>query len=162
MHYHREFTCKRDITLANPQHKICCSLGYKYFLWKFLLQIFVYSWSASFSCKYKVKFNAFLKNHIFLYPRFYNGKLSIICYFLLVLHNYCTSTNNSYVFSWDKISWSLIKFKMLRFWHPFVTEIQLIKTKLFKETNSADSLLRSLQRFRRRSQNVKSLQTENE
>ena len=25
------------------------------------------------------------------------------------------------------------------FWHPFVAEIQLLKTKLFKETNSADS-----------------------
>ena len=29
-------------------------------------------------------------------------------------------------------------------WHPFVPEIQLIKTELFKETNSADSLLRCI------------------
>ena len=35
---------------------------------------------------------------------------------------------------------------MRRFWHPFVPEIQLIKTKLFKETNSADSLIRSIRR----------------
>ena len=30
MHYHREFACERDITLANPQRKIDRSLGYKY------------------------------------------------------------------------------------------------------------------------------------
>ena len=29
---------------------------------------------------------------------------------------------------------------MRRLWHPFVAEIQLLKTKLFKETKSADSL----------------------
>ena len=51
IHYHREFTCKRDITLADPQRKIGCSLGYKYLSWNCLLQIFFYSSSASFSCK---------------------------------------------------------------------------------------------------------------
>ena len=30
MHYHSEFTCKGDITLADPRRKIGCSLGYKY------------------------------------------------------------------------------------------------------------------------------------
>ena len=50
-HYHREFTCKRDITLVDPWRKIGCSLGYRYLSWKFLRQIFFYSSSASFSCK---------------------------------------------------------------------------------------------------------------
>ena len=30
MHYHREFTCKRDITLAGPRSKFGCCFGYKY------------------------------------------------------------------------------------------------------------------------------------
>ena len=51
MHYHGKLTCIRDITLADPGHKIVCSLGYKYLLWKFLLQNIFYSSSASFSCK---------------------------------------------------------------------------------------------------------------
>ena len=42
----------------------------------------------------KVKFNSFLKICLFLYLRFYYGKLPIICYFLLVLHNNNTSANN--------------------------------------------------------------------
>ena len=29
MHYHVEFTCKRDITLADPRRKIGCSWGHK-------------------------------------------------------------------------------------------------------------------------------------
>ena len=42
MHYHKEFTCKRDVTLANPIHKICCSFGYMYLSRKFLLQILLF------------------------------------------------------------------------------------------------------------------------
>ena len=44
MHYHREFTCKRDITLANPRHKIGCSLGVQVpFVNFFAANIFYYS-----------------------------------------------------------------------------------------------------------------------
>ena len=40
--YHREITCKTEVTLANPRRKICWSLVYKYMYlsWKLLLQIF--------------------------------------------------------------------------------------------------------------------------
>ena len=41
----------------------------------------------------KVTFNAFFKNSYFRLPDYY-GKLPIICYFLLVLRNNCTSANN--------------------------------------------------------------------
>ena len=34
---------------------------------------------------------------------------------------------------------------MRRFWHPLVAEIQLIKTKFYKETNSSDSLLSKIE-----------------
>ena len=64
MHYHREFTCKRDVTLADPRRKIGCSLGYKYRLWKFLLLIYFILHQLHFHAN-KVKFNAFLKIHIF-------------------------------------------------------------------------------------------------
>ena len=37
MLYHRKFTCKRDITLADPWRKIGCSLVYKYRSWEFFL-----------------------------------------------------------------------------------------------------------------------------
>ena len=41
MHYNSAFKWKRDITLANPRHKICCSTYNMYLSWKFLLQIFL-------------------------------------------------------------------------------------------------------------------------
>ena len=64
MHYHREFTCKRDVTLADPRRKIGCSLGYKYLSWKFLLQIIFILRQLHFHAN-KIKFNAFLKIRIF-------------------------------------------------------------------------------------------------
>ena len=48
---------------------------------------------------------------IFLAPRFYYEKLPIICYFLLVLRNDCTSANN-YVSSLGKISLRLFMEKI--------------------------------------------------
>ena len=30
MHYHRAFTCKKDVTLAYPKRKICCIFGFKH------------------------------------------------------------------------------------------------------------------------------------
>ena len=64
MHYHREFTCKRDITLADPRRKIGCCLEYKYLLWKFSLQIFFILHQLHFHAN-KVKFITFLKIYIF-------------------------------------------------------------------------------------------------
>ena len=95
MHYHREVTCERDVTLADPPRKIDCSLGCKYLSWKFLLQIFFILHQLHFHAN-KVKFNAFLKIHIFLTPWFYYGNLPIVCHFLLVFCNYWTSANNFY------------------------------------------------------------------
>ena len=96
MQYHRGFTCKRDITLADPRRKIGCSLGYKYLSWKFLLQIcFIHQ--LHFHAN-RVKINAFLKIHIFYTPRFYYGKLPITRYFLLVSRKYCPSVNNFFLF----------------------------------------------------------------
>ena len=98
MNYHRELTCKRDKTLDNPRCKISWSSAYKYLSWKFLMQTFFILHQLYFHAN-KVKFNAFLKIYIFLTPGFYYGRLPIICYFLLVLHNYCTPANNFYVSS---------------------------------------------------------------
>ena len=67
LHYHREFTCKRDITLADPWRKIGCSLRYKYLLWKFLLQIFFILHQLHFHAN-KVNFNAFFKKSYILDP----------------------------------------------------------------------------------------------
>ena len=68
MHYLRELTCKTDITLADPRRKIGCSLGYKYHLLKFSLQIFFILHQLHFHVN-KVKCNTFLKIHIFLDPQ---------------------------------------------------------------------------------------------
>ena len=67
MHYHREFTCKRDVTLADPRCKIGCSFWYKYISWKFLLQIFFVLHQLHFHAN-KVKFNAFFKKLYILDP----------------------------------------------------------------------------------------------
>ena len=67
MYYHREFTCKRDETLADPRRKISCSLGFKNLSWKFLLQIIFILPQLHFHAN-KVKFNAFLKNSYILDP----------------------------------------------------------------------------------------------
>ena len=64
MHYHREFTRKRDVTLADPRRKMGCSLGYKYLSWKFLLQIFFILHQLYFHAN-KVKLIAFLKICLF-------------------------------------------------------------------------------------------------
>ena len=99
MHYHREFTCKRDVTLADPQRKISCSLGYKYLWWKFLLQIFFILYQLHFHAN-KLKFNAFFV------PRFREsvGTLNLIrpsvclsvCHKNFNLgHNFCTITDRA-------------------------------------------------------------------
>ena len=46
MHNLRGFTCKRDVTLANPECKICHSFAYKYLSWWVLLQIFLSLWNG--------------------------------------------------------------------------------------------------------------------
>ena len=99
IHCHREFTCKRDITFADPRCKMGCSLGYKYFSWKFLLQIFFILHQLHFHAKKKSSLLPLKKIIYFSPPDLVYGKLPIICYFLLVLRNYCTSANNFYVSS---------------------------------------------------------------
>ena len=91
MHYHREFTCKRDVTLANLNVKLIQVP----FMTIFAANIFILQ-QLHFHAN-KGKLNACLKIHIFYAPRFYYGKLLIICYFLLVLRNYCTPANKCYV-----------------------------------------------------------------
>ena len=62
-HFHREFTCKRDITLPDPWRKLSCILGVHVpFVTIFAANIFILH-QLHFHAN-KVKFYAFLKIHI--------------------------------------------------------------------------------------------------
>ena len=68
---HREFTCKRDVTPANPQSKICCSFRYKHLHENVCCKYLLFSISLIFMQTKSSFINAFLKIHIFQTPRFY-------------------------------------------------------------------------------------------
>ena len=91
------------MTLADPWRKIGCSLGYKYLSWKFLLKIFFFFISFIFM-QINSSLLPFKKIIYFRLPDFaMKNSLSyvIFCWFFC---NYCTSANNFYVSSKDKIS----------------------------------------------------------
>ena len=79
---------KGTLLFLTLKRKICCLFGYKHLQWKFLREIiFIHQLHVHGN---QVKFYAVLKKLRYFRPQdFSYGKFPMICYFVLVFHNYC-------------------------------------------------------------------------